>query len=194
MYSTKNQVKFSKTNIFDYVYKKNVFSKDFCSEKIHQLNQLDASEWQPHLWGTTYDYQKRANMEDFSTTYQLKIHEDMIDDIGKFLLDYQKNTSRFFQISQISPIRFNKYDIGQEMLEHVDHIYGLFDGEKKGIPVISILGVLNDDYEGGDFWLCGEKIKLNIGDILVFPSVFLYPHKVSSVTSGSRYSWISWGY
>ena len=30
---------------------------------------------------------------------------------------------------------------------HADHIHSMFDGEKKGIPILSVLGVLNDDYE-----------------------------------------------
>lgn len=194
MYSVKNQVKFSKTNIFDYAYKSNVFSKDFCIEKINQLNQLDISQWESHRWTSPYDYDKNSNIKDFSVTYQQTIYESMIEDINKFLLDYQRHTSKFFQISQISPIRFNRYNETQGMLEHVDHIYGIFDGKNRGIPVISILGVLNDDYDGGDFWLCGEKIDLNAGDIIAFPSVFMYPHKVTPVTKGLRYSWISWGY
>ena len=68
----------------------------------------------------------------------------------------------------------------------------MFDGERKGIPILSVLGVLNDDYEGGEFVLIDEKINLSKGDIIVFPSNFMYPHKVEPVTKGTRYSYISW--
>ena len=78
------------------------------------------------------------------------------------------------------------------MALHADHIHSMFDGERKGIPILSVLGVLNDDYEGGEFVLIDEKINLSKGDIIVFPSNFMYPHKVEPVTKGTRYSYISW--
>ena len=39
-----------------------------------------------------------------------------------------------------------------------------------------------------------KEIQLKKGDVLVFPSNFLYPHKVEPVTKGLRYSIISWVY
>ena len=81
------------------------------------------------------------------------------------------------------------------MKEHCDHIHTVFDGTRKGIPVLSIVGALNDNYEGGDFIMWEtEKIKLPQGSIMIFPSNFMYPHKVTPVTSGTRYSYVSWTY
>jgi predicted 2-oxoglutarate/Fe(II)-dependent dioxygenase YbiX len=69
----------------------------------------------------------------------------------------------------------------------------MFDGNRKGIPTLSIVGVLNDDYEGGEFIMWQDtEIKLKTGDVLIFPSNFLYPHKVNLVTEGTRYSLVSW--
>jgi predicted 2-oxoglutarate/Fe(II)-dependent dioxygenase YbiX len=69
----------------------------------------------------------------------------------------------------------------------------MFDGERKGIPILSCLGLLNDDYEGGEFIMFDDmKIDFKKGDLLIFPSNFLYPHKVQPVTKGTRYSYISW--
>ena len=42
------------------------------------------------------------------------------------------------------------------------------------------------------FILLDEKYDLTKGDIIVFPSNFMYPHKVEPVTKGTRYSYISW--
>ena len=76
---------------------------------------------------------------------------------------------------------------------HCDHIQSMFDGKRKGVPVLSVLGLLNDDYEGGEFIIFEKKeIKLKKGDLLIFPSIFLYPHKVNVVKKGTRYSFISW--
>ena len=37
-----------------------------------------------------------------------------------------------------------------------------------------------------------DKINLTKGDIIVFPSNFMFPHRVEPVTKGNRYSYISW--
>jgi predicted 2-oxoglutarate/Fe(II)-dependent dioxygenase YbiX len=79
------------------------------------------------------------------------------------------------------------------MAEHCDHIQSMFDGERKGIPILSVLCILNDNYSGGEFIMFKDKeIKLKQGDLLIFPSNFLFPHKVEPVTRGTRYSFISW--
>jgi hypothetical protein len=92
-----------------------------------------------------------------------------------------------------SQIRFNRYSEGQSMAKHNDHIHSIFDGQIKGIPVLSIVGVLNDDYQGGEFIMFDDyEIKFKAGDVLLFPSIFLYPHLVKPVTKGTRYSLVSW--
>jgi predicted 2-oxoglutarate/Fe(II)-dependent dioxygenase YbiX len=80
------------------------------------------------------------------------------------------------------------------MREHYDHIHSLFDGKLKGIPILSIVGLLNDNYEGGEFLIRREQVKLARGDILIFPSNFMYPHEVKDITKGIRYSFVSWAF
>ena len=71
----------------------------------------------------------------------------------------------------------------------------LFSGDVRGIPILSIVGILNDNYQGGEFVMFNDyKIKFKPGDLIIFPSVFLYPHKVNPVTNGTRYSFVSWCY
>jgi predicted 2-oxoglutarate/Fe(II)-dependent dioxygenase YbiX len=81
------------------------------------------------------------------------------------------------------------------MRVHSDHITSIFDGEMKGIPTLSIVGLLNEDFDGGEFKFWDKyDMNLEIGDILVFPSNFLYNHQVNKVTRGIRYSFVSWIY
>ena len=80
------------------------------------------------------------------------------------------------------------------MRPHIDHIHDLFYGKTKGIPVVSIIGCLNDGFEGADVILCNNKIELKKGDILLFPSNFMYPHEVTECTKGTRYSFVSWAF
>ena len=92
-----------------------------------------------------------------------------------------------------SKIKFIRYSPGQTMQNHCDHIHDMFEGERKGIPILSIIGILNDDYEGGELIMFEDKkIDTKKGDLLIFPSNFLYPHKVTPVTKGVRYSYVSW--
>ncbi len=84
--------------------------------------------------------------------------------------------------------------VGTMMREHYDHIHSIFDGKMKGVPLVSIVANLNDDYEGSEFYCRGEKIELKTGDILLFPSNFMYPHEVRETTKGTRYSFVSWAF
>ena len=97
-------------------------------------------------------------------------------------------------IDCLTPIRINRYQVGDNIEMHIDHIHSIFDGVHKGIPIISFVGVLNDDYEGGEFMIRGEKLPLKAGDVAMFPSCYLYPHEVKSVTKGTRYSIVAWGF
>jgi predicted 2-oxoglutarate/Fe(II)-dependent dioxygenase YbiX len=79
------------------------------------------------------------------------------------------------------------------MTEHCDHVRHVFDGKRKGIPTVSIVGSLSDDYEGGylRFW-DKEDYFLGKGEVIFFPSNFLYPHRVTEITRGVRYTFVSW--
>lgn len=92
-----------------------------------------------------------------------------------------------------SNLKFIKYLEGTEMSLHCDHIHSLYDGMHRGIPILTIIGLLNDDFDGGRLMMFDDiHIPLNKGDIIVFPSVFLYPHKIEKIKKGTRYSVISW--
>lgn len=92
-------------------------------------------------------------------------------------------------------VRFNRYDPTTKMKLHCDHIHSMFDGARKGIPALTILGTLNNDYTGGEFVMWdSEVIEIPAGAIAVFPSNFLYPHEVRPVKSGIRYSYVSWAW
>ena len=98
-------------------------------------------------------------------------------------------------MSMYSPVRFNRYSDGQIMRQHHDHIHSLFDGEAKGIPVLSFILNFNDDYEGADLYFSNDyKIPLGKGDVVIFPSLFLFPHGVTEIKKGVRYSGVAWSW
>jgi hypothetical protein len=53
---------------------------------------------------------------------------------------------------------------------------------------------LNDDYEGGDlkFETHNLSFKPNVGEFIVFPGNMYYPHEVTKVLSGVRYTLPIW--
>jgi len=92
-------------------------------------------------------------------------------------------------------LTLNRYTPGTTMRTHIDHIHSLFDGRQKGIPVLSMIGILNEDYDGGELVFFDDyKIKTKTGDLIIFPSCFLYPHAIEEVTKGTRYSFVSWAW
>lgn len=89
--------------------------------------------------------------------------------------------------------RFNRYSETRKMAEHCDHIQSIFDGQNRGVPILTVLGSLNDNYTGGELVFFDDKqIELDKGEIMLFPSNFLYPHKVDPVQTGVRYSFVTW--
>ena len=128
-------------------------------------------------------------------TYIKKLHDLTWKALEKYILIDKIGTTNLKGWSGFSQIRFNRYNKDQIMSKHIDHIVSLFSGNPRGIPILSILGLLNDNYQGGEFIMFDDyEIKLKAGDLLIFPSVFLYPHLVKPVTKGIRYTFVSWCY
>lgn len=78
---------------------------------------------------------------------------------------------------------FVKYGPGQHFQIHSDHGYSY-------ICVLSSVGYINDDYEGGELYFdkLNLKIKPKAGDLYLFPSSYIYSHSAMPVTSGTKYS------
>ena len=78
------------------------------------------------------------------------------------------------------------------MSEHCDNIHHSH-GQTYGYPQATVLFFLNDDFDGGDFYVAGVNYnKPKVGSALIFPSNFMFPHEVKKVTSGERWSIVSW--
>jgi len=184
-----------------YIFKQNYLSKSFCEDLIKEIDQM---QWEKHQWyGATGNIrsEKEQELDVLKTVQHPQLREKIVKPIVSAVKDYQKlhgqsdedRTKEF--IYTISPVRFNKYSSGTKMRKHFDHIRDLFDGNFKGIPILSVVGVLNDNYEGGEFVFNNDyEVKLKQGDILLFPSNFIYAHEVKEIKNGTRYSYVSWGF
>ena len=56
--------------------------------------------------------------------------------------------------------------------------------------MLSSVGYLNDNYEGGELFFdkLNLKIKPKAGDLYLFPSAYIYSHAAMPVISGTKYS------
>ena len=164
--------------------------------------KLKKADWQLHTFyqpqsGSFVSYDK-----ELSITYAVEIEETKeIQTKIWFAIEQYINKDHahmadwFSGWNGYSQLRYNRYNTDTQMKLHCDHIHSMFDGNRKGIPTLSILGSLNDDYEGGEFVMWRDKvIELKAGSILIFPSVFLFPHRVDPIKKGTRHSFVSWAY
>jgi predicted 2-oxoglutarate/Fe(II)-dependent dioxygenase YbiX len=190
-----------KKKLIDYVkHYKSYLNKDICNSTIKQLESLHIDKWNQHeFYDPSSDkFMNISGNQELSISYSNEILTKQIimkeiwNIINKYIV-HDLKFNWFDRWNGYTEVRFNKYSKNIKMAEHCDHIHSMFDGNTKGIPILSVLGILNDNYEGGEFIMFEDKeIKFKKGDILVFPSLFLYPHKVEPVKKGTRYSFISW--
>ena len=202
-------------NIEKYVFvKEGLLDNEFCQYAIEKLNQIDA--WESHEWGydtpsadiikgnelygtknflsghpdepeTISSSKENSEMKDLREFLQQKIKEVLWEYIDNLKFEWYKNAHA------AGDIKFLKYSLNQAMRIHCDHVHSIFDGEKKGIPVLTAIGIFNDDFEGGNLVLCEDKnINIKEGGLVMFPSIFLFPHEVKIITKGNRYSYTTW--
>ena len=167
------------------------------------LEELEFKRWEKHQWGSIYgEYAKKEDTsKEPDVTYSKPLDSVLNSFVIKTGRKYEQmhsdkscqNTSRF--LFTLSEIRFNRYYIDQKMDMHFDHIKSLFDGSNPGIPALSFVGALNDNYEGGElvFWK-DYSIKLKKGEVLCFPSNFLYQHRVNPILNGVRDTFVCWAW
>lgn len=188
-------------NIEHYFYhKENFLSDEYCANCIDELSKND---WEQHRWyDPNSDSHSAYQGESEPEVIYVSKFPDALKEINSFIIDGLRpiigeyvsslHFNWFSSWKGYSPIKFIRYHPGHGMENHCDHISSLFDGGV-GVPILSIIGLLNDNYEGGDLIIFGDKkIDTKKGDIIIFPSNFLYPHEITPVTKGVRQSFVSW--
>ena len=178
---------------------KNVLSKDQCGNIINTLEN-NLSKEGPYSWqGAMVTEGHEAILEarnclDFKigqnnlgpeSDYNkelYKIHKESFDAFYPAVEDYGQYwgvVMRYYEV-----FNFVKYEgTGQHFAVHADH-------GPAYVTTVSAVGYLNDDYEGGEliFPRFDLKIKPEPGDLVVFPSTFIYEHSSEPIINGDKYS------
>jgi Rps23 Pro-64 3,4-dihydroxylase Tpa1-like proline 4-hydroxylase len=131
-----------------------------------------------------FKYKKTDIQHDNSEASQKlqQLWQDLYDRKVAAVKDYAKK----FNVGELrywEAMNFVKYGPGQHFQEHSDNGYSYN-------CVVSLVAYPNDDYLGGEleFRLQGLKVKPRAGDLFIFPSNYMYPHKSLPVESGTKHS------
>lgn len=121
-----------------------------------------------------------------SNTIRSKLDDEIFNITAKCLKLYIEKFPTC-KVSQDTGYDLLKYEKGGFYIQHTDSFF-----QRPREIACSLL--LNDDFEGGEFAFFNRelKYKLNKGDVLMFPSNFMYPHEIMEVTEGTRYAIITW--
>ena len=181
----------------DFIHvEKNAISDELCRQIIDEYD--DSDDWKA---GTINDYEineyRKCEVVYLSQDETLKKNlktRNKIDDklykifsnlLEKYLKKY--DSLGYVQIKEDTGYMLLRYKTGDYVKKHVDT-------SSDQHRTLSCSLILNDDYEGGEITFLDGEIKPNLkkGDLLIFPSSFTYPHQVLPITSGTRYSIITW--
>ena len=188
------------TKLKDLIHvERGAITPDLCD---YIIKDIETREWEKHSWynlneEVTSEDTKELDVQYITSDLQYSLLSIMNHVASSYVKEYSYKQSYLTQsiMTMYSPIRFNRYSNGQTMKQHHDHIHSLFDGENKGIPVLSFILNFNDDYEGADLYFWNDyKIPLGKGDVVIFPSLFLFPHGVTEIKKGVRYSGVAWSW
>ena len=125
----------------------NFLDEDYCKKAVKALKK---AEWSTHQFyqAGTGDYVSYENELSVSWS-NIRQRKEIQDKLYEGLMRYVKELPEvadapvhkwFNGWDGYSELRFNKYDETTQMKLHCDHIHSMFDGNRKGVPVLSLLG------------------------------------------------------
>lgn len=128
---------------------------------------------------------KKTDIEHDTSDASLRL-QSLWEDVHFAKLQAVKDYTKRHNIGELrywEALNFIKYGPGQHFQEHTDHGFSYN-------CVVSMVGYVNDDYEGGEifFRMQNIQVKPKAGDLFIFPSNYMYPHRAMPVTSGTKYS------
>ena len=178
----------------DFIYHKNTFPIKLCDQIIEAyrdelFNRYTNQNDDRHLGEIQIS---DHNIIDKKNSYVRKtIEQDIYKFIGALIQDYKKTTNAIhLKVDQDIGYSLRQMNSGDFYAEHDDDGYG----EETGSRTLTVSICLNEEYEGGEFTFFNESkiISFQKGDVLVFPSSFMFPHGVKKITNGTRYQLLTW--
>lgn len=186
----------SQKSLKDFIMvKKEFVDPEFCDEILEEYARSE--QWEKTFTGSGLDEEARK-CQVISISDERCINENgesrrNIDNkmfgIVKDIIDEYMNEHPDFEleITEDTGYELLRYEVGDFYIEHTDSF-------KEQPRALTIIITMNNAYEGGEVAMFQRELvhDLDVGDVLVFPSNFMYPHEILPVTDGTRYSMITW--
>jgi hypothetical protein len=111
----------------------------------------------------------------------VSVYEETISQVRGCVEDYSRSYG--ISMNYMEAVNFVKYKQGTHFSYHSDHAHHY-------VCTISTIAYYNDNYEGGElsFDKLNLKLKPTAGDVIVFPSTFIYSHASLPVITGTKYA------
>ena len=165
----------------------NGISESFCNNLIKEYSKPEVEKLPPVI-GMGDDTSINLNIRNVN---RLCLPQNQ--GIGATLTSIGLNTNQMFwkfDITHSNQTEFLMYDINGKYETHTDTFHQHGSETRK----ITVLAFLNDDFEGGKFYIQNSHNRFyprqQKGDVIIFPSFM--PHGVEPVTKGVRYSVVTW--
>ena len=188
-----DDMKFS-TNLYNYIrIFKNSFPTELCDKIINEYSKTDLWTDQRSSDDTDHSYRRvkgiDISIDSIKTTDERKhIDEDIFLNLNSIINQYMIKFP-LFKIGSDTGYTLLQYNVGDFYKLHIDQI-----SKSENTRLISCIICLTDEYTGGEIAFLNKKkiFKLKKGDVLLFPSNFMFPHEVFPILTGTRYSIVTW--
>jgi len=174
----------------------NLFTDAQCDVMIDYILKHSALWEEKDVSRQTYNnvkckYITLDDMVRLNIPYSKELDEIIFKSIGKILTKLRESTS--FTGTQDTGYTLRKIYGGTIL--HTDGVHSRSSGFKNFVRCLSIIIVLNDDYDGGVFCFPNQGLKFRVqkGQAVMFPPYWTHPHSVTSVGEGqARYTINTW--
>ena len=170
----------------------NVIPDELCDDIISYT--IESKKLSPSTYSTHDSTSPKSSQRVFMDDVWFRDGEDKYyEEMKEHTLNVLSNYPKIHKVvcKRYTDFRINRYSSGGFMSEHIDNIHHSH-GQQYGYPHLSVLLFLNEDYKGGEFMVADNEYKTSKGSAIIFPSNFMFPHKVNNIEYGTRWSVISW--
>lgn len=169
-----------------------VFPADLANQLMDMTRSLDTAPWQPALTNEGFDHLRLDALSIFLSHPVIHAQTPWIND---GIRDAVARV-RQMHIEEFAPADSVREDTGYTLMRyleggyHTEHV----DCDTQHPRMMTVSFVLNDGFEGGEHCFFQKELVYRIPRLaaIVFPSNFQYPHEISPVTQGERWSIDTW--
>ena len=134
----------------------NSIDTNICKQTVLELQ--NSTDWQQHVFYNNISniFAPREASRELDVSFaEVSTRNSLNECISLALKKYidELNFSWFTTFKAHTYPRYNRYNSNKLMALHCDHIHSMFDGNLKGIPILTVIGLLNENYSGGELIL-----------------------------------------